>query len=168
MPRNWSRVWRRVAVLSGDLGTFEAARGVAVDCVTSGDPCQPNSVAGMMTTDGCSTTCCESPRKCGLVISSERTCRGTRTGSSPRLSLHRMGYRVAAGVFSAAEVGAAIDGSGCSSWPTAQAHGAQGGRMNSPVQISPTGMTSRTDSRDRWRISESGGVLADRPGERVD
>lgn len=39
--------WLHPAPVWSDLGTFDARpwRGV-VDCVTSGDPCQPNSVAG--------------------------------------------------------------------------------------------------------------------------
>jgi hypothetical protein len=86
--------WFHPAPVWSDAGTFDARpwRGL-VHCLASGDPCQPNSVAGKRqgrraTTAGSSTSCSASSTSAGLIVSSARTCRGTSTGSSPPSSRH--------------------------------------------------------------------------------
>lgn len=95
-----------------DLGTFDARpwRGV-VDCVISGDPCQPNSVAGKK------LGAADDRFLIDQVVRIVRECRPHRvfrenvTGNAAGQlavivpALEGLGYRVAAGIFSAAEVG---------------------------------------------------------------
>ncbi len=104
------------AAVWSDLATFDARawRG-AVDCVVSGDPCQPNSNAGnrlgkdddrflinqvIRIVEGCRPARVFRENVNGNVAGQLEAIVGP---------LERMGYRVAAGIFSAASVGAPHD-----------------------------------------------------------
>ncbi len=105
--------WLSLAPVWSDLGTFDARpwRGV-VDCVASGDPCQPNSVAGRQL--GSADDRWLLDRVLGIVETARphrffrENVPGNADGQIAALvpALEGMGYRVAAGIFSAAEVGA--------------------------------------------------------------
>ena len=96
-----------------DLATFDARpwRGV-VDCVTSGDPCQPNSVAGKRGGADDERFLIHQLLRVVAECRPRRVFRENVTGNAGGQlaalvhALERMGYRVAVGVFSAAEVGA--------------------------------------------------------------
>lgn len=101
------------APIWSDLATFDA-RGLRarLDCVVSGDPCQPNSKAGKLERDA------DDRFLIGHVLRIVEECRphrffrenvtGNAAGQLEALvpPLERMGYRVACGVFSATEAGA--------------------------------------------------------------
>ena len=101
------------APIWSDLGTFdfEPWRGV-VDCIASGDPCQPNSLAGKRLGED------DERWLLDRVLNGVEACRpgyffrenvpGNADGQLSVLvpRLERLGYRVAAGIFSAEEVGA--------------------------------------------------------------
>ena len=96
-----------------DLATFDARpwRGV-VHCVASGDPCQPNSVAGRGLGDADERFLIDQVVRIVSECRPDRLFRENVTGNADGQlaalvpALERMGYRVAAGIFSAAEVGA--------------------------------------------------------------
>jgi DNA (cytosine-5)-methyltransferase 1 len=101
------------AAVWSDLATFDGRswRGV-VDCVASGDPCQPNSVAGKRTGAADDRFLIDQVLR---IVDESRPFRlfrenvtGNADGQLAALvgPLEAMGYRVAAGIFSAAEVGA--------------------------------------------------------------
>lgn len=96
-----------------DLGTFDASQfHGAVDLVASGDPCQPNSVAGKRGGDGDDRWLIDQVLRVVEESGTRRLFRenvaGNADGQLAALvpALERMGFRVAAGIFSAAEVGA--------------------------------------------------------------
>jgi DNA (cytosine-5)-methyltransferase 1 len=96
-----------------DLGSFDGRRWRGlVDCIISGDPCQPNSVAGKRAGSSDDRWLIDQLLR---VVDESRPDRlfrenvsGNADGQLEALvpPLERMGYRVAAGIFSAAEVGA--------------------------------------------------------------
>lgn len=96
-----------------DLATFDARgwRGV-VDCVASGDPCQPNSVAGRGLGAADERFLIDQVLRIVAECGPDRLFRenvcGNADGQLGALvpALEGMGYRVAAGIFSAAEAGA--------------------------------------------------------------
>jgi site-specific DNA-cytosine methylase len=105
--------WFHPAPVWSDAGTFDARpwRGV-VDCVASGDPCQPNSVAGkglgaddsrwlidqlLRIVDECRPHRLFRENVCGNI-------HGQLAALVP--PLEAMGFRVASGIFSATEAGA--------------------------------------------------------------
>jgi DNA (cytosine-5)-methyltransferase 1 len=95
-----------------DLGTFNARpwRGV-VDCVISGDPCQPNSVAGKRLGAADDRFLIDQVIRIVGECRPRRVFRENVTGNADGQlavivpALERLGFRVAAGIFSAAEVG---------------------------------------------------------------
>jgi DNA (cytosine-5)-methyltransferase 1 len=96
-----------------DLGTFDARgwRGV-VDCLVSGDPCQPNSVAGKRAGSSDDRWLIDQVLRvvdeCRPHSFFRENVTGNADGQLEAIipALEAMGYRVAAGIFSAAEVGA--------------------------------------------------------------
>lgn len=96
-----------------DLATFDARpwRGV-VDCVTSGDPCQPNSVAGKRGGADDERFLIDQVLRVVAECRPDRLFRenvpGNADGQLAALipTLEGLGYRCAVGLFSAAEVGA--------------------------------------------------------------
>jgi hypothetical protein len=109
------------AAVWSDLGTFDAGqwRG-AVDCVLSGDPCQPNSVAGKR--GGADDDRWLLDR---VIAIFDKSGAGTlfRENNSPLQSRHWKGWAAALrSEFSArARPEPATAGRDCSSWPTVQA-----------------------------------------------
>lgn len=101
------------AAIWSDLGTFDARpwRGL-VDCVCSGDPCQPNSVAGKRGGADDDRFLIDQVVRIVSECRPRRLFRenvpGNADGQLAALvpALERLGYRVAAGIFSASEVGA--------------------------------------------------------------
>ena len=97
-----------------DLSTFDGCpwRG-SVDCVISGDPCQPNSVAGAGLGSGDDRFLIDQLVRVIAEVRPARLFRenvaGNAAGQLAALvpALEELGYRVAAGIFSAGEVGAA-------------------------------------------------------------
>jgi DNA (cytosine-5)-methyltransferase 1 len=99
-----------------ELGSFDARawRGI-VDCVASGDPCQPNSLVGQMLGSADERFLIDQVLRIVDECRPHRLFRenvsGNADGQLAALvpALERLGYRVAAGIFSAAEVGAPHD-----------------------------------------------------------
>jgi hypothetical protein len=108
-----------------DLATFDARgwRGI-VDCVTSGDPCQPNSVAGKRGGADDDRFLIDQVLRivasAGLIVSSAKTSRGTPTGNSPPSSDHWKQWVTALRQESSArpKLAPPIGANDCSSWPT--------------------------------------------------
>lgn len=96
-----------------DLGSFDGRpfRG-KVDCIASGDPCQPNSVAGKRAGSDDDRWLIDQVLRVVDECRPHRFLRENVTGNCDGQlealvpALEGLGYRVAAGIFSAAEVGA--------------------------------------------------------------
>lgn len=105
--------WFHPAPVWSDAGTFDGRpwRGV-VHCIASGDPCQPNSVAGRGLGNADDRWLIGQLLRCVDECRPDRLFRenvpGNADGQLAALvgPLEGMGYRVASGIFSAAEVGA--------------------------------------------------------------
>lgn len=105
--------WLDPAPVWSDAGTFDPRpwRGV-VDLVTSGDPCQPNSLAGKRLGDADDRWLVDQVLRIVDGVRPARFFRENVPGNADGQleafvpPLEGMGYRVAAGIFSAAEVGA--------------------------------------------------------------
>lgn len=105
--------WFHPAPVWSDAGSFDARpwRGL-VHCVASGDPCQPNSVAGRGLGSADDRWLIDQLLRVVDECRPHRLFRenvpGNLDGQLAALvpSLERMGYRVACGIFSASEVGA--------------------------------------------------------------
>src|SRR5690606_9288555 len=105
--------WLHPAPIWSDLGTFDPGpwRGI-VDCVASGDPCQPNSVAGRRLGADDDRWLLDHVLRVVEAIRPDRFFRenvpGNADGQLAAIvpALEGMGYRVAAGIFSPAELGA--------------------------------------------------------------
>ena len=101
------------APIWSDLSTFDGRqyRGVA-DCLVSSDPCQPNSVAGAGRGADDDRFLIDQLIRVADEMRPSRVFRENVTGNADGQlatlvpSLEAMGYSVAAGIFSAAEVGA--------------------------------------------------------------
>lgn len=101
------------APIWSDLSTFDGRRfrGL-VDCVVSSDPCQPNSVAGSRLGAADDRFLIDQLIRVIDEVRPSRVFRENVTGNADGQlaalvpSLEGMGYSVAAGIFSAAEVGA--------------------------------------------------------------
>lgn len=101
------------APIWSDLGTFEARRWRGlVDCIVSGDPCQPNSVAGKQLGADDDRWLLDRLLEQVDILRPDRVFRENVTGNAAGQlaaivpALEGMGYRVAVGIFSAEEVGA--------------------------------------------------------------
>lgn len=130
-PRHWSRAWLRaiwMRHLSGlTLPRSTLDRGAeswiaSLLAIRASPTASPASVAEQKTTDSSSTRCCESSRNAGLIVSSVKTSRGTRTASSPPSSDHWRQWVTALRQESSARPRSApaSEESDCSSWPTAK------------------------------------------------
>src|SRR5690606_7059269 len=104
--------WLHPAPIWADLGTFdpEPWRGI-VHCIASGDPCQPNSVAGKQLGKNDDRWLLDRVLAIVEAIRPDRFFRENAPGNAAGQleaivpALEGMGYRVAAGIFSAAECG---------------------------------------------------------------
>ena len=101
------------APIWSDLSTFDGRRfNGLVDCVVSSDPCQPNSVAGSRLGADDDRFLIDQLIRVIDEVRPSRVFRENVTGNADGQlaalipALERMGYSVAAGIFSAAEVGA--------------------------------------------------------------
>lgn len=175
-PRSWRRAWKTggfIRRLSGlTLEPSTRSRGVASFIASLREtPASPTAspAAGREppTTAGSSTRCSESSIACGLIVSSARTSRGTRTDRSRPSSQHWKAWATALRQeYSARPRSApATAGSGCYSWPTAtaidgrrgvetddarKARGAKTGTtLNDAVGTWPTPTTSDTNGERR-------------------
>lgn len=101
------------APIWSDLSTFDGKpwRGL-VDCIISGDPCQPNSVAGSRLGSADDRFLIDQLIRVIEEVRPARIFRENVTGNADGQlealipALERLGYSVAAGIFSASEVGA--------------------------------------------------------------
>lgn len=127
----WSRRWRRggfIRLLSGlTLEPSTAQRGVdawisSLRETRARGTASPESVAANSMTDGCSTAPSTYSRPAGLILSSVRTCRGTRADSSPLPARHWFDWAAALRREYSARPKPATPcgGSDCSSWPSAR------------------------------------------------
>lgn len=127
--RSWLRAWKThgwMKRLSGlTLPHSTLTRGVdsyiASLRETPANPtASPESNSARMMTDGSSTASSGSSIACGLIVSSAKTCRGTRTDSSPQSSRHWKEWAIALRQEYSArrKLAGRIGESGCSSWPT--------------------------------------------------
>lgn len=109
MEAGW---FHKAPIWMGDIAEFNARpwRGM-VDCVTSSDPCQPNSVAGKrLGADDDRFLIDQVIRiieECGAPYFWRENVPGNADGQLAAIvpALEGMGYRVAAGIFSSAETG---------------------------------------------------------------
>lgn len=130
-PQLWSRAWkmdrslRRLSGLTLEPSTADrgAASWIASVRATRANPTALREDAREVpTTDGLSTRFSASSKKCGLVVSSAKTCRGTRTDSSGPSSRHWREWVIALRqeYSRRAKSEPDISGSDSSSWPTAK------------------------------------------------
>lgn len=130
-PQSLSRAWKTGGFIRRLSGlTLEPSilnRGVASFIAslreTPASPtASPGSAWATPTTAGSSTRFSASSIACGLIVSSARTSRGTPTGSSQPSSRHWKGWATALRRDYSArpKPGRPINGSACSSWPTAR------------------------------------------------
>lgn len=109
----------------------------------------PARDSGLTTIDGCSITSCGSSTTAGLIVSSARTCRGTRPDKSGLSSQDwkRWAAALRAEYSARPKPAPATGGNGCSSWPTARGgDGAKGG----PNQRDGSGSLHLTSAANRW------------------
>lgn len=131
-PQYWARAWRKAgfirrlsgwAILENSTPPLGVAAFIASlpEIHASPTPSQ-ESVKGPMTTAGSSTRYSGSSRACGLIVSSGRTSRGTRTDSLQHSSRHWKQWATALRQeYSARQKWEQATGaSDCSSWPTAR------------------------------------------------
>lgn len=102
--------WLHPAPIWSDLATFDARRwGGCVDILASGDPCQPNSSAGRRLGAEDERFLIDQvvrvARECGPARIVRENVTGNADGQLEALvpPLERLGYRVAAGIFTASE-----------------------------------------------------------------
>lgn len=130
-PRAWSRQWKRggfIRLLSGltcEPSTLE--RGVeawisSLRATPARATPLPASGSASLTTAGCWTGPLTSSPPAGLVISSAKTCRGTRTDSSPLPFRHWSDWAAAlrAEYSARRKPETPCAASDCSSWPSAR------------------------------------------------
>lgn len=163
----WSRRWRRggfIRLLSGlTLEPLTAQRGVDAwisslrETRARGTASRESAAASSMT-DGCSTAPLTYSRPAGLILSSAKTCRGTRADSSPLLSRHWSDWAAALRREYSARPKPAIpcDVSDCSSWPSAKV--ASGGwERDRNGNVYPTLEGVAADWRSPSDVSKRGG-----------
>lgn len=128
-PRFWLRAWKMGlfprlqygATLERSTLTHGVESFISSLQETHASPtARPESGLGSPTTDGFSTTPYASSRACGLVVSSERTCRGMQADNSRPSFLHWKEWATALRrEFSQREKSApGTSENDCSSWPT--------------------------------------------------
>jgi len=131
-PRSWSTAWKRTTWLrrlSGlTLPPSTLARGVdafiaSLPEIHAKETASPESGLASSTIASSSTRFSASSMSAGLSVSSERTCRGTRTANSPPSWGHWSEWAIAlnAEYLARAKPGTVTDESDCSSWPTPSA-----------------------------------------------
>lgn len=136
LPRLWSRAWRTGAFiqrLSGltlppSMLDHGVAQFIASLQETRASPiASPENNSARTMTDGSSITSSGSSMKAGLIVSSVRTCRGTRADNSPISSQHWKDWVAALRREYSARPRSepATGGNDCSSWPTARANDAE-------------------------------------------
>lgn len=161
-PRGWSRVCKTgpfIRLLSG-LTSPPSTASLGVDswiaslrATRASQTASPERVSARTTIVGSSTMSSASSMKFGLIVSSERTSLGTRTGSSPPSSRHWKAWATALRLeySQRAAPEPTTSGSASSSWPTATANmitgssGRDGGdnlQTASAVWPTPTSMDS--------------------------
>jgi hypothetical protein len=130
-PRYWSRAWKtggwitRLSGLTSEPSTLDHGVEAFIASLreTHASPTVSQGAdVEQPTTDGSSTKFSELSMKRGLIVSSARTCRGMQTDNSPLSFLDWKDWATAVrSEYSARRKSApAIDGNGCSSWPTAR------------------------------------------------
>ena len=129
-PQAWSRRWKQggfIRLLSGVTHEPSTAQhGVdawisSLRATRARETALPGSASVNSTTAGCSTAPSTSSIKAGLVLSSARTCRGTRTDNSPSPSQHWKDWAAAlrAEYSARPKLTTPCAASDCSSWPSA-------------------------------------------------
>ena len=131
-PRHWSRAWKRdswLRRLSGlTLPPSTLARGAAAFIASLPEihakrTVSRESASALPARASSLPRSFGSPTSAGLIVSSERTCRGMRTDNSKRSSQHWSDWATALRLEYSArpESEERTDASGCSSWPTPMA-----------------------------------------------
>lgn len=149
-PRAWLRRWRQggfIRLLSGlTCEPSMLARGAdawisSLRATPARATAWPESGSASLTTAGCLIAPLTSFPPAGRVISSAKTCRGTRTDSSPLPYRHWSDWAAALRAeYSARQKPATrCDGSDCSSWPSARVtQGAYTRDQGNPDRPRPT------------------------------
>ena len=182
-PRYWSRAWRKggwIRLLSGvTLEPSTARLGVASfiaslrETPASPTP-SPDCGAERTTTDGSSTRSSGSSRKCGRLVSSGRTYRGTPTDSFTFWSRHWKDWATALRQDYSQRPRPELptDGSGFSSWPTPNAmepepEGGKGyaGQGSVEAELYDPRPTSTEDEVDDASGSRQDGAGQGKPAE---
>lgn len=166
-PQAWSRQWKRggfIRRLSG-LTLEPSTAQLSVDSwisslreIRAKETALPESGSANSTIDGCSTAPSTSSTRRGLLVSSARTCRGTRTDSLPLPSRHWSDWAAALRSEYSARPKLAIPcaGSDCSSWPSAKI--ASGGwERDRNGNVYPTLEGAAQDWRSPSDVSRRGG-----------
>lgn len=166
-PQAWSRQWKRggfIRRLSGlTLDPSTAQAGVdswisSLRAIRAKETASPESGSANSTIGGCSTAPSTFSTRRGLILSSARTCRGTRTDSSPLPFRHWSDWAAALRSEYSARPKLAIPcaGSDCSSWPSAKV--ASGGwERDRNGNVYPTLEGAAQDWRSPSDVSKRGG-----------
>lgn len=166
-PQAWSRAWRRggfIRLLSGlTLEPSTLDRGVAsfiasLREIPASPTASPESDREPTTIAGSSTSSSASSRNAGLIVSSERTCRGTPTGSSPPSSRHWSDWATALRAEYSARPRPApvIAESGSSSWLTARAEDSESAGRRHGRDVSDTLTAMSRDFAAMWPTPMAG------------
>lgn len=166
-PQAWSRQWKRggfIRRLSGaTLEISTAQRSVdswisSLREIRARETAWPESGSANSTTDGCSTAPSTSSTRRGLLVSSAKTCRGTRTDSLPLPSRHWSDWAAALRSEYSARPKLAIPcaGSDCSSWPSAKVSSG-GWERDRNGNVYPTLEGAAQDWRSPSDVSKRGG-----------
>lgn len=160
-PPAWSRAWKRggfIRLLSGlTLEPSTLDRGVASFIAslreTLASPTQsPGSASETPTTGSSSTNSFASSTSAGLIVSSARTCRGTRTDSFGHSHQHWSDWATALRAeYSARRKSAqATAASDCSSWPTPSDLAKRGGSQPAEKRQAGGHSVNLEDRAEHW------------------
>lgn len=177
LPAAWSRQWKRggfITRLSGlicspsMLGHGAASFISSLRAIPARTTALPESALGPMATASLPPRSAALPKSAGLILSSERTSRGTRPDSSlPSARLFGDWATALRQEYSARPKPAIPCGaSDCSSWPSARAEDAESSGRRQGRDISDTLTAAARDAVENWPAPkvERGGYQVQRDG----